>query len=191
MSYGKNHHPLVIGNISDVHILIDRGSEREDFFQPDSARRHRHRHRRSHSDSNDWPAVEDYGLLHQQHEPSPGLGRRQSYSGYPAAMASDLSPNSFEKTSGAYDDLRHSDERMHEARGQRRDSFPVAKVRFDSPEHCLEYHAFLESLYLRCFEFPCFPVLFNVLPFDVIINLASYLLVSIPSLSVCVSICDV
>lgn len=105
-----------------------RGSEREDFFQPDSARRHRHRHRRSHSDSNDWPAVEDYGLLHQQHEPSPGLGRRQSYSGYPAAMASDLSPNSFEKTSGAYDDLRHSDERMHEARGQRRDSFPVAKV---------------------------------------------------------------
>lgn len=113
--------------------LLDRDSEREESYnssQPESTPKHRHR--RSHSDNSDWPAVEDYGLLNQQQpEPSPGLGRRQqSYSGFPAAMASDLSRTSFEKAPGSSGDLRYSDERMYGTRGHRRESYPASKVRW-------------------------------------------------------------
>ena len=111
--------------------LLNRDSEREESYnssQPESTPRHRHR--RSHSDNSDWPAVEDYGLLNQQSEPSPGLGRRQqSYSGLSAAMASDSSRTSFDKASGSSGDLRYSDERMYGTRGQRRESYPAFKVR--------------------------------------------------------------
>lgn len=91
---------------------------------------HRHQHRRSYSDNYDWPAVEDYGLLHQQPELSPGLGRRQSYSGYPAGMAPDPRRMSFDKPPGSDDDIRYVDERMYTADEHRRNSFPATKVRF-------------------------------------------------------------
>ncbi|KAG0589414.1 hypothetical protein KC19_1G019400 [Ceratodon purpureus] len=120
----------------DAHGVMERDSyyrqrvmeARESYSPSQPEITHRHRHRRSHSDDYDEPSLEDYGLLYQQPEFSPGPGRRQSYSGYPAAMAADPRRTSFDKPIGSYDDLRYVDERMYRANEQRRNSFPATKV---------------------------------------------------------------
>lgn len=74
--------------------------------------------------------MEEYDGIHQRYESNPGLGRRQSYPRHPAALASNTSHTNFERAFGSYDDRRYSDESVHGAGGQRRVSFPAAKVRF-------------------------------------------------------------
>ncbi|XP_024366386.1 uncharacterized protein [Physcomitrium patens] len=117
--------------ISERHLQAQPGdSEREESCtnsQPGSA----HRHQSSHSDSNGWLAVEEYDGIHQRYESNPGLGRRQSYPRHPAALASNTSHTNFERASGSYDDRRYSDESVHGAGGQRRVSFPAAKIDCD------------------------------------------------------------
>lgn len=104
-------------------LLLGRAGEIEESYsssQPEEP----------HSDNHDWPAVEDYGLLYQQPELSPGLQRRQSYSGYPAAMAADPRRTSLDKPPGSRNDLRFVDERMYRANELRRNSFAATKVSF-------------------------------------------------------------
>lgn len=95
---------------------------REEFYSsphPESTLQHQH------STNDDWLAADDYD---QHPEPSAGLGRRQSYSIYPAPAASDLSRSSSDNGLGSYGDPRYNDERMRGSRGPRRESFPIAKA---------------------------------------------------------------